>query len=91
MTKKIQSIVIIDKANYLQKMRNILSDSSKFTEVFVGNEKQLNFLDNLEKQVTDLLKQLKYSCIISDTVYKNLKARGSRFGILYRFFRTYNN
>ena len=72
-------------------MRNILSDSSKFTEVFVGNEKQLNFLDNLEKQVTDLLKQLKYSCIISDTVYKNLKARGSRFGILYRFFRTYNN
>ena len=91
MTKKIQSIVIIDKANYLQKMRNILSDSSKFTEVFVGNEKQVNFLDNLEKQVTDLLKQLKYSCIISDTVYKNLKARGSRFGILYRFFRTYNN
>ena len=65
-------------------MRNILSDSGKFTEVFVGNEKQLNFLDNLEKQVADLLKQLKYSCIISDTVYKNLKPEGSRFGILYR-------
>ena len=61
------SIAIIDKDDYLQKMRNILSDSSKFSEVFVTNEKHLNFLVNIEKKITDLLKQLNDSQVISDT------------------------
>ena len=77
------SIAINDKDDYLQKMQNILSDSSKFSEVFVTNEKHLNFLVNVEKQITDLLKQLNDSQVISDTEYKKLKPRGSRFGILY--------
>ena len=34
---------------------------------------------NIEKQITDLLKQL----VISDTDYKKLKPRGLRFGTLY--------
>ena len=75
-------IAIIDKDDYLQKMRNILSDSSKFSEVFVTNEKHLKFLINIEKQITNLLKQLNDSQVISDTEYKKLKPRGSRFGIL---------
>ena len=58
------SIAIIDKDDYFQKMRNILSDSSKFSEVFVTNEKHLNFLVNIEKQITDLLKQLNDSQVI---------------------------
>ena len=77
------SIAIIDKDDYLQKMWNILSDSSKFSEVFVTNQKHLNFSVNIEKQITDLLKQLNDSQVISDTEYKKLKPRGSRFGILY--------
>ena len=76
-------IAIIDKDDYLQKMRNILSDSSKFSEVSVTNEKHLNFFVNIEKQITDLLKQLNDSQVISDTEYKKLKPKGSRFGILY--------
>ena len=76
-------IAIIDKDDSSQKMRNILSDSSKFSEVFITNEKNLNFLVNIEKQITDLLKQLNDSQVISDTEYKKLKPRDSRFGILY--------
>ena len=38
---------------------------------------------NIEKQITDLLKQLNDSQVISDTEYKKLKPGGSRFGILY--------
>ena len=75
-------IAIIDEDDYLQKMRNILSDSNKFSEVFVTNEKHLKFLINIEKQITNLLKQLNDSQVISDTEYKKLKPRGSRFGIL---------
>ena len=77
------SIAIVDQDDYLQKMQNILSDSSKFSEDFVTNEKLLNFLVNIEKEITDLLKQLNDSQVISDTEYKKLKPRGSRFGILY--------
>ena len=61
-------------------MGNILSDSSKFSEICIANEKHLNFLFTIERQITDLLKQLK---VISDTEYKKLKPRDSRFGTLY--------
>ena len=77
------SIAIINKDDYLQKMGNILSDSSKFSEICIAKEKHLNFLINIEKQITDLLKQLNDSQVISDTEYKKLKPRGSVFGILY--------
>ena len=82
------SIAIID---YLEKMRNILSDSSKFTQVSVAEEKQLNFIVNVEKHITDLLKNLKNSEVIFETVYKSLKPRGSRFGILYVFVKCTNS
>ena len=76
-------IAIIGKTDYLQKMRNILSHSSKFTQVSVTEDKQLNFIVNVEKRITDFLKDLKIAEVISETVYKNLKPRGSKFGILY--------
>ena len=80
------SIAIINIDDYLQKMRNILSDSSKFPEIYITKEKHSNFLINIEKQITDLLKQLNDCQIISDTEYKKLKPRGSRFGILYGLY-----
>ena len=76
-------IAIINKDDYLQKMRNILSDSSKFSEICIAKEQNLNFLINIEKQITDLLKQLNDSQEISDTKSKKLIPRGSRFDILY--------
>ena len=76
------SIGIIDKDGYSQNMGNILSDSSKFSEIRIANEKYLNFLINKEKEITDPLKQLNDSQVISDRKYENLKLRGSRFGIL---------
>ena len=51
------SIVIIDKDDYLQSMWNILFDSSKFSEICIANEKYLSFLINTDMQITDLLKE----------------------------------
>ena len=85
------SIAIINKDDYLQKMRNVLSDSSKFSEICITKEKHLNFLINIEKQITDLLKQLNHSQLISDTEYKKLKPRGSRFGILDRLCKIHKS
>ena len=64
-------------------MRNILSDCSKFTQLSVAEDKQLNFINNVEKRMADFLEDLKNSEVIFETVYKSLKPRGSRFGILY--------
>ena len=54
-------------------MLNILSDSSKFTQVFVAEDKQLNFIVMVEKHITDLLKDIENSEVIPKTVYKSLK------------------
>ena len=53
-------------------MRNILSDSSKSPQVSATEDKQLNFIVNVEKRITDLLKDLKISKVIFETVYKIL-------------------
>ena len=66
-----------------KKMRNILSDFRKFSEICTAKEKHLNFLINLEKQIADLLQQLNDSHVFSDTEYKKLKPRDSRFGVTY--------
>ena len=55
------SLAIIGKSNYLEKMQNILSDSCKFTQFLATEDKQLNFIVNAEKHITDILKDLKNS------------------------------
>ena len=64
-------------------MRSILPDSNKFTQVSVAEDKQLNFIVNVEKHITDLLNDLKKSEVISEAVCKSLKPRDSRSGILH--------
>ena len=64
---KDNSIDIIAKDDHLQKMWNILPDSSDFYEICIANKKHLNFLIKIKKQITDLLKQLYDSLVISDT------------------------
>ena len=72
-------------------MRNVLSDYNKFTQVYVTEDKQLNFIVNVEKHITDLLKDLKISEVISETVYKSLISRGSKFDIFMVFVKSTNS
>ena len=46
---KDNSVAIIGKNNYLKKVQSILSDSSKFSQVSVTEDKQLNYFANVEK------------------------------------------
>ena len=63
------SIVLINKSN-LEKMHNILSGSKKFVKSFVVDYKHLNFINGIEKKLTDLSKKLKASGAISEIGYK---------------------
>ena len=65
------SIVLINKSN-LEKMHNILSGSKKFVKSFVVDYKHLNFINGIEKKLTDLSKKLKASGAISEIGYKKI-------------------
>ena len=83
------SIVLINKSDYLDKMYNILSDSKKFVKSSVVDDKHLNFIIGIEKKLTNLLKELKASETISEIDYKKLKAIVcSCFGVLYGLCKT---
>ena len=83
------SIVLINKSDFLDKMYNILSDSKKFVKFSLVDDKHLNFIIGTEKKPTDFLKESKASEAISETNYKKLKPRGSSFGVLYGLCKTY--
>ena len=52
------TVVIINKSDYKTKIKDILSDSTKFKKLEIGENKQLNFLINNEKKVKDIIKTL---------------------------------
>ena len=72
-------------------MQNILPDSSKFTQESLTEDKQLNVIVNVEKHIIDLLKDLKISEVISETVYKSFISRGSKFDIFMVFVKSTNS
>ena len=76
------SIVPINKSDYLDKMCNILSDSEKFVKSSVVDDKHLNYVIGIEKKQTDSLKELKASEAILEIDFKKFKPRGSSFGVL---------
>ena len=77
------SIVIIDKSSYIEKMESILSDTSKFGKVDLDPGKELNYIINQEKRIRSVLKILNDNGNISTSLYNNLSPTGSRPGILY--------
>ena len=83
------SVVLINKSDYRDKMYNILSDSKKIVKSSLVDEKHLNFIIGVEKKLTNLLEELKASETISENDYKKLKPRGSSFGILYGLCKTH--
>ena len=83
------SIVLINKSDYIDQMYNILSDSKKFGKSSVVGEKHLNSIIGIEKKLTNLLKELKALETISENDYKKLKPRGSSFGVLYGLCKSY--
>ena len=51
-------VVIVDKADYLNKMENLLNDTWKFEKINLKNDGISNFAVNQEKRVDNILKNL---------------------------------
>ena len=83
MANKGNTIVILDKDSYLKSVEALLKDSSKFQSIPVAPDKDLNYIINSAKRVTDLLKKLKNKNAIIKETYNKLWPVGSKPGTLY--------
>ena len=53
------TFVILNRKDYVCKMKNILHDSSMFHKVYIDHDKTLNHLIHMENRVTVVLKNLR--------------------------------
>ena len=75
-----RGVVILDKTSYIDKVKSILSDATKFHLI---NEPVLKTIRQVEDKVNRIISKLKKLSMISDSVYKELHVSGSTPGILY--------
>ena len=80
---KDNTVVITEKNAYISKMKKIVFDTTKFEQINIEEDKQLNFLLKSEKKVIDLIKRLENEGKISEKEYELIYPRGSRPGILH--------
>ena len=52
------SIVIVDRVKYIEKMENFLSDQSKFQKITIKDDNLLNFITSQEKRIDKIFKNL---------------------------------
>ena len=77
------SVVILNVNDYKLRMKELLSDVSKFQKLNIKPGKDYNFIHNQELRIIELLNVLKGNGSISVPEYEQLYPRGSGPGILY--------
>ena len=75
--------MVVDKADYSDKMENLLNGTRKFEKINLKNDGILNFAINQEKRVDNILKKLVASKSISEETGRSLKPVGTRPGMMY--------
>ena len=76
------SVVLVEKDVYIRYIEKLLDDATKFEKVKI-KKGILNFSINHERWINDYLKSLEKSSSLPTDQYKQIKAIGSRPGILY--------
>ena len=73
-------VVILNKQDYINKVKIILNDSSKFE---ITNITAIKLVHKLETKIRLFLGKLKKDNVITESMYSHLSPTGSRPGILY--------
>ena len=77
------SVVIVQRQDYLGKMNDILSDEKKFSKVSLKDDTLLNFSINQVKHADNFFKKFVESKRMTEKTRKSLKPVGTRPGIMY--------
>ena len=75
------SVVLLNRKDYIKPLNENLSDSSKFQKLNIKSGREINFLLEQEDRFTNFLKKVKSP--INERLYKELYPRGSQPGIIY--------
>ena len=76
-------VVIIDKKKYIEGVKNVISDSSKFIDLNIPPEDYINYIVNVEKKFRKLFNNLYANNKTSKDELLKICPVGSRPGILY--------
>ena len=90
-SNKGHSVVIVDKEDYLDKIKKLLNDTQKFEETNLKNDGILNLAVNQEKYVENILKKLVASISISGKTRRSLKPFGTRPGTIYGLYKVHKD
>ena len=75
--------VILDKESYIEKMKELLGDTSKLERFEVPQGKHFNFLVDSQDKIKNILKSLYDKDSFTDILYKKILPVGCCPGTLY--------
>ena len=77
------SVVILNKKDYTERMEQLLSDTTKFKKLNVKPGKDYNFLINQELRISRTLKEIRDRGAMTDKLYQRLNPTGTQPSVLY--------
>ena len=77
------SVVLLDKSDYITRMNELLSDSTKFKKLDIEPGQDYNYLINQELRISKSLREIKSSGSMIDSLYNKLNPTGSQPSVLY--------
>ena len=77
------SVVILDRHAYIERVMDILADTSKFCKLKVKPGEDYNYIHNQELRITRALNKLNKKGALSDADYDRLSPCGSAPSVLY--------
>ena len=76
-------VVLVDKEIYLQKMKSILDDKSKFIKRNISDKNIVQTLIETQDRIKTVLDPLKTKGVISEEIYNKISSIGGQPGRLY--------
>ena len=76
------TVIILNKNDYISRMKVILNDSSKFQKLRIDQNKLLSHIVHMKNRIIEILKKLKKKTI-SENKYEDLYPVGWLPGTLY--------
>ena len=76
------TVVILDKESYIEKIKELLSYTSKFKRLKILPDKHLNFVINSQDKIKNILKSLHDKESLTNMLYTKISPVGYRLGIL---------
>ena len=77
------SVVIMNKADYVNRMNELLSDVTKFKKLNIEPGQDYNFIINQELRISKALRDIKNNGAMMESLYQQLNPTGTQPSVLY--------